>query len=70
LSEIARLRRQIELECEAMKQAMNNFRVTSSHEIINNQYNNIGNMQEQLATIIGEQEAAKIAIDIYIQAIG
>ena len=70
MSEIALLRRQIEVECEAMRQAMNGFRVTASHEIITHRYNSIGGIQEQLAAIVGEQEAAKIAVEVYIQAIG
>lgn len=70
MSEIARLRRQIALECEAMKQAMDGFRATASHDIINYKYSSIGNMQEQLATLVGEAEAAQIMIEVYIQAIG
>ncbi|GCE04715.1 hypothetical protein [Dictyobacter aurantiacus] len=70
MSEIALLRRQIEIECEAMRQAMKGFKITASHDIINNQYNSIGGLQEQLAAIVGEQEAAKIAVEVYIQAIG
>ncbi|GCE23268.1 hypothetical protein [Dictyobacter kobayashii] len=70
MSEVAFLRKRIEMECEAMKHAMNSFRATASHDIINNQYNSIGNIQEQLAVIVGEQEAAKIAVEVYIQAIG
>ena len=70
MSEVARLRRQIELECEAMMQAMDGFRATASHDIINHRYNSLGDLQEQLATIVGEKEAIQIAIDIYIQAIG
>ncbi|GER89672.1 hypothetical protein KDW_38340 [Dictyobacter vulcani] len=70
MSEVALLRQQIEMECEAMKHAMNSFRVTASHDIINNRYTSIGDIQEQLAVIVGEQEAAKIAVEAYIQAIG
>jgi hypothetical protein len=70
LSEVARLKRQIEQECDAMKQAMSGFRVTASHDIIHHQYDRIGTLQEQLAAIVGEREAAMIAIEVYIQAIG
>lgn len=70
LSEIARLKQQIALECEAMKQAMDGFRMTASHEIINYQYSSIGIIQEQLATLIGEDEAAQVMVEVYIQAIG
>jgi hypothetical protein len=70
LSEIARLKRQIETECEAMKLAMDGFRVTASHDIINHRYSSIGGVQEQLATLVGEAEAARIMIEVYIQALG
>ncbi len=70
MSEIARLKQQITLECEAMRQAMDGFRVTSSHDIISHRYNSIGGLQEQLATIIGEKEAIQIAVEAYIQAMG
>ena len=69
MSEIARLRRQIELECEAMRQAMDGFRATASHDIINHRYNSIGDLQEQLAAIIGEKEAIQIAVETYNQII-
>lgn len=70
MSEIARLKQQIALECEAMKQAMDGFRTTASHEIINHQYNSIGIIQEQLATLIGEDDSAQIMVEVYIQTIG
>ncbi|GHO82388.1 hypothetical protein [Dictyobacter formicarum] len=70
MSEIALLRRKIEMECEAMRQAMSGFKITASHDIINHQYTSIGDIQAQLAAIVGEQEAAQITVEIYIQAIG
>jgi hypothetical protein len=70
MSEVARLKRQIEQECEAMKQAMDGLRVAASHDIIHHRYDSIGSLQEQLAAIVGEQEAAVIAIEAYIQTIG
>ncbi|HTI14748.1 MAG TPA: hypothetical protein VL461_09295 [Dictyobacter sp.] len=70
MSEIARLRRQIELECEAMKQALNGFMVTASHDIIHHRYDCIGDIQQQLISLVGEQEAARIAVEVYIQTIG
>lgn len=70
MSEVARLKRLIEQECEAMKQAMDGYRVTASHDIIHHQYDSIGTLQEQLAAIVGEKEAIMIAIEAYIQAIG
>jgi hypothetical protein len=70
LSEIARLRKQIELECEAMKQAISGFKATASHDIINHRYSCIGDIQQQLIPLVGEQEANRIAVEVYIQTIG
>ena len=66
LSEVASLRRKIELECEAMKLAMRGFAVTGSHDVINHKYRAIGTAQEKLAAIVGEKEAARIAVEVYI----
>jgi hypothetical protein len=53
-----------------MKQALDGFRMTASHDVIQHQYDCIGAIQEQLATIVGEQEAMMIAIEAYIQVLG
>ena len=55
LSEVARLRRQIELECEAIKRAVEAFRLTAPHDVIQQQYNGIVKLQDQLATLVGDQ---------------
>ncbi|GER88638.1 hypothetical protein KDW_28000 [Dictyobacter vulcani] len=70
MSEVALLRQRIEMECEAMRQAMQGFRATASHDIINHQYSAIGGLQERLADLVGEREAAMIAVEAYIQIIG
>ena len=70
MSEVARLKRQIEQECQAMKQAMDGFHMAASHDIIHHRYDSIGILQEQLAAIVGENEASMIAIEAYIQTIG
>jgi hypothetical protein len=53
-----------------MRQAMDGFRVTAAHDIIQHQYDSIGDIQEQLAAIVGEQEAAMITVEAYIQTMG
>ena len=62
MSEIARLCQQIELECTAMKLALTGFRTTASHEIINAAYERLGQHQEQLGELIGEEEAMHVVI--------
>ncbi|GCE07025.1 hypothetical protein [Dictyobacter aurantiacus] len=70
MSEVAMLRKRIEMECEAMSRAMSGFRVTAPHEVINHGYNALGDLREQLAAIVGEHEATRIAVDMYIQVLG
>ena len=62
MSEVARLKKQIEMECEAMKLAMTGFRMTASHDIINHRYDQLGVHYEQLEEIIGEQAAFQVVM--------
>jgi prefoldin subunit 5 len=62
LSEIARLKQQIELETSAMRLAMTGFRNSASHEIINGQMDRLGQQYEQLKGLIGEQAAIETVI--------
>jgi hypothetical protein len=62
MSEVAHLRQQIELECTAMTLAMTGFRMMASHEMINAAYDRLGEHQDQLGKLIGEQEAMQVVI--------
>ncbi|HEY4036383.1 MAG TPA: hypothetical protein VGL94_20695 [Ktedonobacteraceae bacterium] len=62
MSEIARLKQQIELETSAMRLAMTGFRTSASHEIINHQMDRLGQHYEQLEGLIGEQAAIETVI--------
>jgi len=62
VSEIARLKQQIELETSAMRLAMTGFRTSASHEIINSQMDRLGQQYEQLEVLIGEQAAIETVI--------
>ena len=42
MSEIARLRKQIELECEAMRLALHGYAAVASHKAIEQKYNSLG----------------------------
>lgn len=64
-SEVAALRRQIETECEAMKQALSGYAVVSKHEIIAHRFEAIGKCQDQLAASVGSQEALRILVETY-----
>jgi hypothetical protein len=62
VSEVARLKQQIEVECEAMKLAMTGFRMTASHDVINRQYEQLGEYYESLGKLIGEKQAVEVLI--------
>ncbi|HLG78230.1 MAG TPA: hypothetical protein VKX46_17575, partial [Ktedonobacteraceae bacterium] len=67
MSEVARIRKLIELECEAMKRVLGGFCMAASHEMINNRFNSLGTLQDELAGIVGESAATQIAVETYIR---
>ncbi len=71
MSEVARLRKQIEMECEAMRRMTNGgYATVSKHAIIAHSHNRLGAVQDQLADLVGEGEALKMVADIYIETLG
>lgn len=70
MSEVARLRRQIELECEAMQLAMHGYACVASHQIIEHRYNSLGKYQEDLEKHVGKEEASRIVVETYAKVIG
>ncbi|HEY4033562.1 MAG TPA: hypothetical protein VGL94_06310 [Ktedonobacteraceae bacterium] len=62
MSEVARLMRQIEMECKAMGLAMTGFRMAASHDVINRQYEQLGEHYESLGKLIGEKQAVEVVI--------
>ena len=68
-SEVARIRRQIELEYEAAQRAMYGFVVgAAKHEFITARMENMGRCHEQLKTLVGEQEAVRVLAQALEQA--
>ena len=63
-SEIARIREQIELECQALANLMQ-FSAVASHHSIKRRYENLDRQREQLSALVGEQQATQIVVDIY-----
>lgn len=61
-SEVARLRQQIELECQALRY-LSSFRATASHEIITAAYDRLGEHHIQLINLIGEQQATMVVVN-------
>ena len=70
MSEVARLKRQIETECEAMRLAIKGFRMAGSHDMINHQYDQLGQHYERLGKLIGEKEAVEVLIVTLEMTIG
>src|SRR5258708_1384118 len=66
-SEVARIRQQIELESAAMKFAMYGFATVAKHDFISHKYEAIGKCQEQLETLVSEEEATDITVQTYNQ---
>lgn len=70
MSEVARLRQQIELECEAMRLALSGYAVVASHEIIDQKYNALGKYQEALGRLVGDEDALRVVIETYEKVVG
>ena len=65
-SEVARLREQIELECQAIHYLMRTAAV-ASHSIISRKYQNLDHCHQQLKMIVSEEEALHIVVGAYGQ---
>ena len=64
ISEVARIRRQIEAEYQAMQSGLTGYAVTARHDIIEHKYDAIGAHHEQLIRLIGEQKALEVVIEV------
>jgi hypothetical protein len=70
MSEVAQLRRQIELECEAMRLAVYGYAAVASHEAIEQRYTALGKYQDALEQLVGKEEANTIMVGIYARVLG
>jgi hypothetical protein len=69
-SEITRLRRLVELECEAMERGLNGYAITAKHEIIAHRYDRIDAYRQQLEQLTDKKQASKIIAEIYMRTVG
>ena len=68
-SEVARIKRQIELEYEAAQRAMHGFAAgAGKHQFITARMENMGMHHERLIALIGEREATKALAEALEQA--
>jgi hypothetical protein len=63
-SDVARIRANIEAECQAL-QHMALFARTASHEIINAKFQRLDACHQELRAIVGENEATSTIVAIY-----
>ncbi len=64
-SEVARLMQQIALETSAMQGAMTGFASVAKHDTIIHRYETIGQCRDQLASLVGEEQATGLMIEAY-----
>lgn len=73
-SEIAQLREQIELACEAAKRGLDDLAITASHEMINARMEMLGGQiqgyQQQLVSLVGERQALQVVAEAYQTIVG
>jgi hypothetical protein len=70
-SEVARLRRQIETELEAMQRGLYGLALgTARHEFIRKRMERLGRCQRQLALQVGEEQAGQLLYTMYLQVVG
>lgn len=67
-SEVARLRQQVELECQAIQHLMD-FSAVASHRVIDRRYRNLDQYRDQLKSLVGDDQATSIVVDIYNQLV-
>jgi flagellin-specific chaperone FliS len=65
VSNIMRIRQQIEDECQAAKAGMEELAVTASHEAINARYRRLDELHTKLAVHIGSERATNMITQIY-----
>ena len=70
MSEVVRLCRQIELECEAMRLALYGYATVASHECIEQKYSTLGKYREDLERLVGEEKANSIVAQTYAKVMG
>ena len=69
-SEVARLRRQIDLEFEATQHALMGFTMTAQHAFIDARMHRAWEHKRALAQEIGEVEANNVLVEAYQKTIG
>ena len=69
-SEVARIMEQIELECQVLKFMSEGYAVVPNHAAINRKYRSLGKYQDQLQSLVGEEEAMRVVYETYHEVVG
>ena len=69
-SEVAQIRQRIEVECVALKLAMDGFAIGASHQAITARYERLGVCQVELEHLLGEQVGKTMLCEMYQHLIG
>jgi hypothetical protein len=69
-SEVARLRQQLEQECEALHRGLYGLASVAAHEIIRHRYRAIGDCADELATHVGQEQARDLLVTTYSEKVG
>ena len=69
ISEVARIREQIRLECEALERMQHGFAIVGTHQSVLARYNCLEEHQQRLSRHIGEEAATQEVIRTYVEII-
>ncbi len=69
-SEIARIREQIDLECQAIRRVFEEPAIVASHDSIEARYRNLHGLEQELKPLVGEKEATSTLVEIYSKVVG
>lgn len=70
VSEVARIREQIRLECEALERMQHGFAIVGTHQSVLARYHRLGAYQQQLSQHVGEEAATQELMRTYVEIIG
>lgn len=68
-SEVARIRRQIELEYEAARRGLEDYAIASRHQFISARMQRVSQYHQELVTLVGDQKATEIVLEAETKSI-
>jgi hypothetical protein len=68
VSEVAKLRQQLDEICTAMYSGLYDYAIVGKHEVITRKYEMLGQTQEQLASYVGKEQAFQEVLDALVRS--